>query len=69
MSLAVTEKKPYKEGCRPLKDVVEGNLSMDDFVEQLNNEELAHLLGGQPNTGVANTSAWVICRNTAFLIS
>lgn len=48
-------RKPYKEGCRPLKDVVEGNLSMDDFVEQLNNEELIHLLGGQPNTGVANT--------------
>ena len=47
--------QPYKEGCRPLKDVVEGTLSMDDFVEQLTNEELIHLVGGQPNTGVANT--------------
>ena len=28
---------------------------MDDFVEQLSNEELSYLLGGQPNTGVANT--------------
>ena len=33
----------------------EGKMSLDDFVTQLSNEELAHLLGGQPNTGVANT--------------
>ena len=48
-------KNPYKEGCRPLKDVADGSLSLDDFVAQMTNEELAHLLGGQPNTGVANT--------------
>lgn len=35
--------------------VAEGKMSLDDFVAQLSNEELAHLLGGQPNTGVANT--------------
>ena len=35
--------------------VAEGKMSLDDFVLQLSNEELAHLLGGQPNTGVANT--------------
>jgi beta-glucosidase len=35
--------------------VAEGKQSLDDFVAQLSNEELAHLLGGQPNTGVANT--------------
>ena len=46
---------PYKEGVRPLKDVAEGALSVEDFVAQMTNEELAHLLGGQPNTSVANT--------------
>ena len=48
-------KNPYKDGVRPLKDVAEGALSLDDFVDQMTNEELAHLLGGQPNTSVANT--------------
>ena len=35
--------------------VAEGKMSLDDFVAGLGNEELAHLLGGQPNLGVANT--------------
>lgn len=48
-------KNPYKDGIRPFKEVVEGSLSLDDFVAQMTNEELAHLLGGQPNTGTANT--------------
>ena len=30
-------------------------MSLDDFVAGLSLEELAHLLGGQPNLGVANT--------------
>jgi len=38
-----------------LEHVAEGKQSLDDFVAQLSDEELAHLLGGQPNTGVANT--------------
>lgn len=48
-------KHPYKEGVRPLRDVAEGLFSLDDFVAQMTIEELAHLLGGQPNTSVANT--------------
>ena len=28
---------------------------MDAFLDQLSEEEMIHLLGGQPNTGVANT--------------
>lgn len=48
-------KQPYKEGVRPFMDVVEGKMSLDEFTAQLTDEELAHLLGGQPNTGVANT--------------
>ena len=35
--------------------VAEGKMSLDDFVAGLSLEELAHLLGGQPNLGVANT--------------
>lgn len=46
---------PYKEGVRPLIDVAKGRMSLEEFIVQLTDEELAHLLGGQPNTGVANT--------------
>ncbi len=37
------------------RSVAEGKLSLDDFMAKLSIEDLAHLLGGQPNTGVANT--------------
>ncbi len=40
---------------RKLEEVAEGVLSMADFLKQLSDEALADLLGGQPNTGVANT--------------
>ncbi len=38
-----------------LMDVAEGNCTLDEFVAQLTDREVAELLGGQPNTGVANT--------------
>lgn len=38
-----------------LISVVNGDMSMDDFVSALSVDDLIHLLGGQPNTGVANT--------------
>ena len=38
-----------------LKDVVDGKATMDEFIAQLSDEDLIHLLGGQPNTSVANT--------------
>ncbi len=38
-----------------LIDVAEGRMSLDEFVAKLPDEQLAVLLGGQPNTGVANT--------------
>ena len=37
------------------RNVADGSQSLEDFVALLTDEELAHLLGGQPNTGVANT--------------
>ena len=43
------------KGRRPLREVAEGKLSLDAFLEQLSIEDKIHLLGGQPNTGVANT--------------
>ncbi|MFG6358158.1 MAG: glycoside hydrolase family 3 C-terminal domain-containing protein [Acetatifactor sp.] len=44
------------EDNRPkLIDVAEGRISLEEFVQQLPDEQLAELLGGQPNTGVANT--------------
>ena len=38
-----------------LIDVVDGKISMDDFVKEMSDEDLAWLLGGQPNVGPANT--------------
>lgn len=46
----------YDNGGRhQLIEVAEGKLSLDDFIAQLSDDDLIHLLGGQPNTGVANT--------------
>lgn len=47
--------EPYKKGAHILNEVAEGKLSVDEFLAQLSDEEVAHLLGGQPNVGVANT--------------
>lgn len=48
-------KEPFKKGIRTFNEVAEGNLTVDEFLQQMTDEEVAHLLGGQPNTGVANT--------------
>lgn len=47
--------QPYPEGARPLSDVAEGKLTLEAFMAQLSEEDLIHLLGGQPNVGVSNT--------------
>ena len=45
-----------RENTRPqLIEVAEGKRSLDEFIAHLSDEDLAWLLGGQPNTGVANT--------------
>lgn len=36
-------------------EVAECKITLEDFMKQLSNEQLACLLGGQPNTGMANT--------------
>ncbi len=38
-----------------LIDVAEGRMSLDDFIKEMSDEDLAWMLGGQMNTGVANT--------------
>ena len=38
-----------------LQDVADGKISLEDFVTSLPEEDLASLLGGQPNVGLANT--------------
>lgn len=40
---------------KPLEAVAEGTCSMEDFIAQLSDEDLAYLISGTPNTGVANT--------------
>lgn len=44
-----------RENVHSLNEVAEGKLTMQEFLAQLSDRELAELLGGQPNTGVANT--------------
>lgn len=56
----------YKEGIRPFTEVAEGKMSLDEFLAQMTDEELAHLLGGQPNTGVSIPLGSEICRNMPF---
>jgi len=46
---------PYAPGVHPFIDVYQGKITLDEFLAQLSDEDLIHLLGGQPNTGVANT--------------
>ena len=36
-------------------EVADGKITLDEFVAQLPNEAICHMLGGQPNFGVANT--------------
>lgn len=45
-----SEGEPHK-----LIEVAEGKMTLEEFTAQLSERELAELLGGQPNTGVANT--------------
>ena len=45
----------YKKDCFPFLEVAKGKKTLDEFVGQLTDRDPAGLLGGQPNTGVANT--------------
>lgn len=47
--------QPFAEGVQPLSAVAEGKVTLEEFMAQLNNSDLIHLLGGQPNVGVSNT--------------
>ena len=38
-----------------LEDVYDGKVTLDEFMAQLSTEDMVWLLGGQPNTGTANT--------------
>lgn len=42
-------------GLPQLIDVAEGRITLDRFIRSMSDEHLAELIGGQPNTGVANT--------------
>ena len=49
---------PRERDKRPIHwfdEVAEGKITMDEFVEQLSDEDLCYLLSGQPNLGIANT--------------
>lgn len=47
--------QPYPKDVRPLSDVAEGKMTLEAFMAQLSEDDLIHLLGGQPNVGVSNT--------------
>ena len=45
-------------------DVADGKMALDEFMDILTLDDCINLLGGQPNTGCANTFGWEIFRNT-----
>lgn len=47
--------RPYRENAHPLSDVADGRITLDEFLTQLSDGDLTHLLGGQPNIAVSNT--------------
>lgn len=49
------KREQIKKEIRTLDEVAAGTLTVDEFLTQLTDEEIVHLLGGQQNTGVANT--------------
>lgn len=48
--------KPEVEKPYMLLDVAEGTVDLDTFIAQLTDEELCHLVGGQPGQGISSTS-------------
>lgn len=47
--------QPFADGVQPLSAVAEGKLPLEEFIARLSDDDLIHLLGGQPNVGVSNT--------------
>ncbi len=47
--------RPENDPVIHLIDVEEGKATLDDLIAQLTDEELANMLGGQPDMGVSNT--------------
>ena len=43
---------------RPFIEVAEGNLTLEEFMADMTDEQLVSMLGGQPNRGPANTFGW-----------
>lgn len=48
-------REQFKKEIRTFDEVAAGALTVNEFLAQMTDEEIAHLLGGQQNTGVANT--------------
>lgn len=46
---------PERKSICILDEAADGQITIEDFLSQMTDEKIAHLLGGQPNTGVANT--------------
>lgn len=47
--------EPKEENIKKLLDVANGDITLDEFMVQLSNEDMMGLLVGQPSTGVADT--------------
>ena len=61
-----SEYKPREEVAE-LYDVDSGNVTLDEFISQLNDEELLKILYGKPSTGVANTGT-IGCMDNKYRI-
>jgi beta-glucosidase len=45
---------PLKKDAVSFREVADGKITLEKFMEQLTDDDLIHLVGGQPNTGVGN---------------
>ncbi len=43
---------------KPLSAVASGELTLEDFIAQMTNDELVEMVSGIPNRGIANTYGW-----------
>ena len=43
---------------KPLSAVANGELTLEDFIAQMTNDELVEMVSGIPNRGIANTCGW-----------
>jgi len=48
----------HLQNVMTLENVHKGDITLEAFMDLLSTDDIIHMLGGQPNTGVSNTHGW-----------